>query len=145
VTFTERDLLRRLIQDFARMFAALVGLRERVEFQTAEQELAAYVKALLGQLARDADRLDSATLGNLLKPERLEHYAMLIAERSKLRAAEGREREAAADRVRALELLLEARAKTSVASTEQRISELLVEVDVGKLEKRYRELLDRSA
>ena len=70
---------------------------------------------------------------------------MLIAERSKLRAAEGRERDAAADRVRALELLLEARAKASGVSSDQRISELLVEVDVGKLEKRYRELLDRSA
>ena len=50
-----------------------------------------------------------------------------------------------ADRVRALELLLEARAKASGVSSDQRISELLVEVDVGKLEKRYRELLDRSA
>ncbi|HET9931082.1 MAG TPA: hypothetical protein VFQ35_10360 [Polyangiaceae bacterium] len=137
----ERDLLRRLIQDFARMLAAIVGMRQRGELDDAESELASYVNALLGQLAKDAEQLDSETLGKLLKVERLRHYALLIAERANLRAARGAHSEALEDRSRALELLLEARAKSGDTSDAQLIRELASEISLAGLAPRYRDLL----
>jgi hypothetical protein len=137
----ERDLLRRLIQDFARMLAAIVGLRQRGELDNAEAELASYVNSLLGQLAKDAEQLDSETLGKLLKVERLRHYALLIAERANLRIARGAHLDAAEDRLRALELLLEARAKTGDASDAALLQELATQVSPDRLAPRYRELL----
>lgn len=137
----ERDLLRRLIQDFARMLAAIVGMRQRGELDNAETELDSYVKSLLGQLAKDAEQLDSETLGKLLKVERLRHYALLIAERANLRTARGAHLDAEEDRLRALELLLEARAKTGEASDAVLVRELATEVPPDRLAPRYRELL----
>lgn len=137
----ERDLLRRLIQDFARMFAAIVGMRQRGELDNAEAELKSYVNALLGQLAKDAEQLDSETLGKLLKVERLRHYALLIAERANLQAARGAHLQASEDRERALELLLEARAKGSDESDSELIQDLARELSAARLRPRYRELL----
>ena len=135
----ERDLLRRLIQDFARMLAAIVGMRQRGELDNAETELDSYVNSLLGQLAKE--QLDSETLGKLLKVERLRHYALLIAERANLRTARGAHLDAEEDRLRALELLLEARAKTGEASDAVLVRELATEVPPDRLAPRYRELL----
>ena len=47
MSFVERDLLRRLLQDFARMLAAIVGLRRRGDYQAADLDLTAYIDALL--------------------------------------------------------------------------------------------------
>ena len=141
MSFVERDLLRRLLQDFARMLAAIVGLRRRGDYQAADLELTAYIDALLGRLARDAERLESESLARLLKTERLVHYAILVAERGNLRAAQGDPVAAELDRARALELLLEARARATPTGAEPLIEELLGEPGVRRLGARYRELL----
>lgn len=140
----ERDLLRRLIQDFARMLAAIVGMRQRGELENAEIELTSYINSLLGQLAKDAEQLDSETLGKLLKLERLRHYALLIAERANLRDARGAHLEAQEDRLRALELLLEARAKSRDESDAVLVQELARDVSPDRLMPRYRDLLARG-
>lgn len=123
------------------MLAAIVGMRQRGELENAEIELTSYVNSLLGQLAKDAEQLDSETLGKLLKLERLRHYALLIAERANLRDARGAHLEAQEDRLRALELLLEARAKSGDENDAVLLQELARDVSPDRLTPRYRVLL----
>ncbi len=100
----QRDFLRRLIEDLARVLAVAAGLRQSGQFSEAEHQVKEAIHGLLGGLARDADALDVATLQKMLGDERLRWYAALLAERAEIRSARGDLAGALADRERAREL-----------------------------------------
>lgn len=104
MSFVRRDFLRRLIEDSARVLAAIMGLRQSGQLDEAEQQIEEASAALLGALGRDAELLDAQTVARLLGAERVRVYAALIAERAELRAARGDLAGAATDRLRAAEL-----------------------------------------
>lgn len=136
----QRDFLRRLIEDFARMLASLVALRRGGKLDEAEQQIAELAGSLLGPLARDAELLDSETLGRLLAEERLVRYAQLIAERANIHVAKGNAEAAKEDQVRALELFLEVKARHpegDAAALPPEASELLALLGLPALSARY--------
>ncbi len=142
--FSQRDFLRRLIEDFARLLASIMGLRRAGKLDEAERAIAEASGALLGPLARDAESLSSQTLARLLSRERLERYAILLAERAELRLAQGDAVAANEDRLRALELLLEARAKPGNADElSAEVRSLLERLASGDLSQSCRSLLTR--
>jgi hypothetical protein len=144
--FSQRDFLRRLIQNFAEFLAALIALRKGGKLEEAEQQLGELCGALLGPLGRDAELLDSSSLGCLLPEERLERYAALIAERANLHLAKGDVSAAEEDRQRAVELYLEAAMKRGGASAElsSELRELLAPLALDTLPARYRAFLNAN-
>jgi hypothetical protein len=141
MSFSERDFIRRIIEDFARLIAGVIALRRGGRLDEAERRIAEIARGLLGPLARDAELLDSQSLSQFLSEEKLVRYASLIAERANVKLANGDAAAAHYDRIRALELFLEHRAKHSPdAELSAEAVALLELVGLAALSERYRAL-----
>lgn len=143
MSFSERDFLRRIIEDFARLVAGIIALRAGGKLDEAEQRIAEVARGLLGPAARDAELLDSQALSRFFAEEKLVRYASLIAERANVRLAKGDAAAARDDRIRALELFLEHRARHSAPNAElgAEATALLDQIGTASLGERYRALL----
>ena len=105
MSIARKDWLRRLIEQLAQALATIAGLRRSGQLVEAEMALKQAERELLGPLARDAERLDSESLKQLLSAdERVRLYAELLIERAELRSLRGDLAGAALDRLRAAEL-----------------------------------------
>lgn len=147
MSFSERDFIRRLIEDFARMIAGIIALRRGGKLDEAEARIAEVARGLLGPWARDSELLDSQSLSQFLSDEKLARYASLIAERANVRLAKGDAAGAHYDRIRALELFLEHRAKHSAPDAELSAEAvaLLELVGPAALSERYRAFITAKA
>ncbi|HET9960301.1 MAG TPA: hypothetical protein VFQ61_37680 [Polyangiaceae bacterium] len=105
MSLVEKDLIRRLIQDLAKFFARLAGLRAAGELDQAERELSEMMRQALGPWSRDAEYLAVESLMKMLSRERLELYARLLIERGALAEARGQPERARRDQERARSLL----------------------------------------
>jgi hypothetical protein len=147
MSFSERDFIRRIIEDFARLVAGIVALRQGGKLDEAEREIVEAARGLLGPLARDAELLDSQALSRFFSEEKLVRYASLIAERANVRQAKGDAQGARDDRLRALELFLEHRAKHPAPRPELSAETvaLLDLVGLAALGERYRAFVSGSS
>jgi hypothetical protein len=105
VSFFERDIVRRMIQQLGEIAARVAGLSAQRRFDEALTVVRQSEQELLGPLSATLEAVDNATVRLLLgSDEKVGVWAVLLTERAKLLDARGDAAEARAVAKRALEL-----------------------------------------
>ena len=140
----KKDYILRMIQEIARMIAALVGLKREGRYDEALAEARTATGKLLGPLGDLAPRLDSVTAAHMVAdPDVLAAWAELVAEEADVHRLMGNDPAFRAGSRRALELALEAHLRTPKDRPEllALIARLRPDVDEPALDARHREAL----
>ncbi len=140
----EKDYILRMIQQIARVIAAMMGKKLGGDLRGALQLARTAQGKLLGPLADIAPRLDSITAAHMVAdPDILALWAEVVAEESDVHRRLGDEPAARAAEKRALELALEAHLRTTVDRPEllALIVRLRPAVDEPSLDPRHRDAL----
>jgi hypothetical protein len=110
VAYVQRDLILRMIEQLARAFGRIVGLKRDGRLEEALQEVGRAADEFLGPSRHTLEMVDPRSAVKLLSDrDRIEGYARLTAEEASIRALLGDEAGARARASRARELLIEAR------------------------------------
>lgn len=135
------DYLIRLIRQFVQFLARIVGLREKGDFQGALAMTQRAWDDYVGQPRELLDVVDSKTYADLLRdPDKSRIAAKLLIEEGHSRTGTGDPVHATVCYVRALELLLEARARGSQDKADDELFDMLARlVPVNQLDERYRD------
>lgn len=139
-----KDYILRMIQEIARMMAALVGRKTEGDFAGALAQARVATGTLLGPLAELAPRLDSVTAAHVVsEPEVIAAWAQVAAEEADVHRLMGNAELAAAGERRALELALEAYLRTADERPDllDLIARLRGVVDAAALDVRYQDAL----
>ncbi|MGK4007350.1 hypothetical protein WMF31_32310 [Sorangium sp. So ce1036] len=143
MSLRQRDYILRMIEQLAEAIGRIAGLRRAGELAEAHRVLRETADGLFGPMRDMLDRVDAAGAATLLGDhEKIGAYAALCAEQAAILEAQGRGAQAAAERLRALELHLEAvrRAPEDNPRAREGARALLGQVDVTRLPDRYRAL-----
>jgi hypothetical protein len=139
----KRDYMLRVIKQIADLLAVVTRKRQEGDLDGAQRELDAGYRAILG-LDTQMLRLDSRTMSTILSTrERVRGLAALVRADGELQASRGHARLAHARRLRAVELLLEARALFPDGDPEcdEGLAALVPGLEPEALSARYRALL----
>lgn len=105
----ERDYIMRMIQQFTQVLLRVLKLEEDKQYEAAQRALNGAFDELFGIDGQLLRRMDSATVARLLaERDKIKIVAKLYAEEGKLWTLRGDDSRAEAQKLRALELYLEA-------------------------------------